>query len=206
MDLRALRYFDEVVRSGGFTRAAEILHVTQPTISKMVRQLEDELGVSLLVRGPRAVRVTEAGAMVVRYAQQILRQCADLQAELDGLKGLVRGELRLGLPPLFGVSQLTGEIGRFHRLHPGINLTISEHGGMATIDKVQAGELDVGVTPSVIDSTQLDQLTLYSGRLVLIVPRNSRWAGQTCRLADLSEEAFVSYPDNYSRLFAESCG
>jgi DNA-binding transcriptional LysR family regulator len=80
MDLRALRYFIEVVRQNGFTRAAETLHVTQPTISKMVKALEDELGGPLLLREGRGVQLTDAGQVVYDRGLEILDQAQLLRS------------------------------------------------------------------------------------------------------------------------------
>ena len=89
----------EVVRQGGFTRAAESLNVTQPAISKMIRQLEDQLGASLLIRNSRGIRLTEAGRLAYERGQDILEGVNLLKVELEALKGLARGNLSLGLPP-----------------------------------------------------------------------------------------------------------
>src|SRR4051795_4995354 len=100
MDVRALRYFVEVVNQQSFTRAGETVHVTQPTISKMVKQLEDEVGAPLIVRGTRGLQLTDAGRLVYARANAVLQQIGDLSAEIDELRNLARGELRLGLPPM----------------------------------------------------------------------------------------------------------
>ena len=100
MELRTLRAFVEVVRQGGFSQAAKVVFATQSTVSKAVKQLVDELGVTLLERaGPRS-SLTAAGEIVLRRAQAMLAERDDLLAELDELRGLRRGLLRLGLPPL----------------------------------------------------------------------------------------------------------
>ena len=100
MELRTLRAFVEVVRQGGFSRAAEVVFATQSTVSKAVKQLEDEIGVPLLDRiGHRSV-LTVAGEVVYRRALQMLAERDHLVAELDDLRGLKRGTLRLGLPAI----------------------------------------------------------------------------------------------------------
>ena len=90
MDLRALRYFIEVVRQNGFTRAAETLHVTQPTISKMVKALEDEFGGPLLLREGRSVQLTDAGQVVYDRGLQVLSQTQLLRQEVADGWGLAR--------------------------------------------------------------------------------------------------------------------
>src|SRR6266542_3791127 len=104
MDVQALRYFVEVARQQGFTRAGEVLHVTQPAISKMVRALEEELGTPLLLRERRRVTLTEAGRMVLERAQGILDAMRILEEEVVELADVRRGRLRIGMPPIVGVA------------------------------------------------------------------------------------------------------
>lgn len=97
MDVRALRYFVEVVRQQSFTRAAEQLYVTQPTISKMLRQLEDELGCTLLIREGRKLHLTDTGQAVYQRGMTILQEFKQLEAEISDINDLKTGELRLGI-------------------------------------------------------------------------------------------------------------
>jgi DNA-binding transcriptional LysR family regulator len=100
MELRTLRVFVEVVRQGGFSRAAKTVFATQSTVSKAVKQLEDEIGVPLLDRIGHRSKLTAAGEIVYQRAQRILAERDDLMSELDEVRGLKRGLLRLGLPLL----------------------------------------------------------------------------------------------------------
>src|SRR5258707_12448715 len=97
LDFRRLRLFVEVVRQGGFSQAAKVVFATQSTVSKAVKQLEDELGMPLLDRVGHRSTLTAAGDMVYRRALRMLADRDDLLAELDELRGLKRGILRLGL-------------------------------------------------------------------------------------------------------------
>ncbi len=97
MELRTLKAFVEVVRQEGFSQAAKVLYATQSTVSKAVKQLEDELGVRLLERTVRGSRPTEAGEIVYRRANSMMMEGDDLVSELDELRGLRKGSLRLGL-------------------------------------------------------------------------------------------------------------
>src|SRR5690349_14851255 len=100
MELRTLRAFVEVVRQGGFSQAAKTVHATQSTVSKAVKQLEDEIGMPLLDRIGHRTRLTTAGEIVYPRAVRLLAERDDLIAELEELRGLKRGCLRLGLPPV----------------------------------------------------------------------------------------------------------
>ena len=102
MDIRALRYFVELVREKSFTRASEKLFVTQPTISKMIRNIEEELGQPLLNREGRRFTLTDSGQVLFNRAQTILAEMQQLEAELADLQSLQHGRLTLGIPPMVG--------------------------------------------------------------------------------------------------------
>jgi DNA-binding transcriptional LysR family regulator len=104
MDIRALRYFVEVVKRHSFTKAADALFVTQPTISKMVKQLEEELGTPLIIREGRSFRLSDAGKVAFERGMDVLSAMNQLKNELNDLAGLTRGELVVGLPPMVGVA------------------------------------------------------------------------------------------------------
>ena len=108
MELRTLRAFVEVVRQGGFSQAAKTVFATQSTVSKAVKQLEDEIGVPLLDRIGHRSRLTVAGEVVYRRAVKMLAQRDDLIAEIEDLRGLRRGVLRLGLPPVGSSGFVSG--------------------------------------------------------------------------------------------------
>ncbi|PNG27818.1 LysR family transcriptional regulator [Methylocella silvestris] len=143
MELRTLRAFVEVVRQGGFSAAAKTLNATQPTISKSVKLIEEELGVPLLERLGHRSELTAAGDIVYRRALAMLAERDDLIAELDELRGLKRGVLRLGLPPI-GTSLLFAPLFAIYRSrYPGVDIRLNEHGSKRLEELVAAGELDL---------------------------------------------------------------
>jgi len=143
MELRALKAFVEVVRENGFARAARRLHLTQPTVSKAVKQLEDELGLQLLDRVGRQSRLTAPGRLVFRKAEAILAQGDDLQAELADMRGLRKDVLRLGLP-LIGSSILFARwFAVFRRRFPKVDIQLVERGSSHLEQSLLAGELDL---------------------------------------------------------------
>ena len=115
MDIRTLRYFVEVVRQQSFTRAAEKLFVTQPTISKMLKNLEDELNCILLIRDGRRLLLT--GRVVFERGLALLAEFRQLEAELSDINQLKTGVLRLGIPPMVGML-MAGPIGLFRQRCP----------------------------------------------------------------------------------------
>jgi DNA-binding transcriptional LysR family regulator len=144
MDLRALRYFVEVVRTNSFTKAAEQVHVTQPTISKMVKQLEEELGGPLLLREGRGVALTDAGQVVYERGLQLLAQAQLLHQEVREVDGIARGELSIGIMPTAG-HYMAPVIALFQQRYPGVVLHVQESGARVQRQLVLEGKLDMAV-------------------------------------------------------------
>ena len=199
MDLRALRYFTEVVRQQSFTRAADTLCVTQPTISKMVRQLEDELGQTLLERDRRQVRPTDAGRVVFDEGEALLAGARRLAARLADLSSLAQGELVLGLPPMVGAARFAPIVGAYRARYPKVALKLVEDGARAIEQRVKAGELEIGVAVLPVDTGVFDTLEVVCDPLCLISPAGSRWRGMTSvTLTMIAAERFILYPEDFT--------
>jgi LysR family cyn operon transcriptional activator len=145
MLLRHIRYLLAVAEHRNFTRAAEALHVSQPTLSQQIRQLEDTLGAPLLDRSGRSVSLTDAGEAYVRFARLALQ---DLQAgtrAMHDVQDLSRGSLRLAMTPTFTAYLIGPLLARFNRLYPGITVSVEE----LTQDRMEAALtedlLDIGI-------------------------------------------------------------
>lgn len=196
MELRALRYFVEVVRQQSFTVAAEQMFVTQPTISKMVKALEDEVGSPLLLRDGRQMVLTDAGRIVFQRGQDVLAAHAQLQAELDDLDKLGRGELTIGIPPMGG-ALFTPAIAAFRQRYPKIDLKLFEQGSRGIETALISGELELGGVLQPVDPETIDVLPMSRQLLWLVARRGSRWDGASqVSLADLASEPFVFYGES----------
>ncbi|RKP49415.1 LysR family transcriptional regulator [Trinickia fusca] len=196
MELRALRYFVEVVRQQSFTQAAERLFVTQPTISKMVKALEEEIGAPLLLRDGRQMELTDEGRIVYQRGQDVLAVYAQLQAELDDVGTLGRGALTIGIPPMGG-SLFTPAIAEFRRRYPKIELKLFEQGSRGIEAALAAGELELGGVLLPVDAQVYDVLPMSLQPLWLVARQGSRWDGERqVRLDDLAMEPFVFYGES----------
>jgi DNA-binding transcriptional LysR family regulator len=143
MDLRQLRSLDAVARRRSFTQAGLDLHVAQSALSQQIAKLERELGVELLRRTTRRVEVTEAGQLVLARGRRAIAEVDGIVADLDAVRGLVRGRLRLGgVPPVSGLHP-AGLIVDFGRAYPGIDITVREDVASRLIAALAHGELDV---------------------------------------------------------------
>ena len=169
MLLRHIRYLLAVAEHRNFTRAAEALHVSQPTLSQQIKQLEENLGAPLLDRTGRRISLTDAGQAYVRYARLALQ---DLQAgtrAIHDVQDLRRGHLRLAMTPTFTAYLIGPLLARFYALYPGITLSIEE----LTQDRIEAalGEdlLDIGIGFTGEHGVEIDCEALFVEELSLVV-------------------------------------
>ena len=198
MELRNLQALVEVVRQNGFGAAADKLCVTQPTISKQIRQLEQALGETLLLRAEKPVRLTDAGTVVLRHAEVILAELASLQHELADLGGKQRGELAIGISPLSSMM-LMPKIAAFKHKYPGIELRFFEEGANVIEEELLAGRIEVGGLLMPVDESRFAVRALVKSPMVLVAPQKSAWARrQSVRLAELADEPFILFSAGYA--------
>ncbi|WP_026342685.1 LysR family transcriptional regulator [Nocardia sp. BMG111209] len=147
MELRQLIYFDTVVREGGFTRAAQHLHIAQPAISAQIKLLETELGVALLDRTTRPPALTHAGELFRLRVRRILDHVDAARTEMTELADLVRGTLRIGATPVLGPIDLIAVMATFRSAHPGV--TLSYRSGLLDplVADLDDGRLDLVIGP-----------------------------------------------------------
>lgn len=199
MDIKALKYFVELVNQQSFTRASEKLYVTQPTISKMIRNLEQSVNQPLLNREGRRFWLTDAGEVVYQRALEILRQMNQLEAELIDLNQMRRGHLTLGIPPMVG-HLYAGLIRRYRQIYPNVELTIVEYGGRKIELAVQEGEIDVAITmisphiPETLSVLPLDTYPIYA-----ILPDIPGWQTmEAVSWPSLKNEPFYLYTQEFT--------
>lgn len=207
MDLRPLRALVEVVRQGGFSQAAKVIYATQPTVSKAVRQLEDELGMPLLDRHAQPLRLTEAGEIVYRRALTMLAERDDLYAELDELKGLKRGVLRLGLPPLGSSSLFAPMFARFRSRYPQIEISLVEHGSRRLEEMVMAGDIELAASLKPVPD-HVDWQPVAREPLVALLPADHPKArAESVGLHELRESPFILFETGFAlnRIIHDAC-
>ena len=198
MDLRALRYFTEVVQQNSFTRAAESLHVTQPTISKMVKALEDELGGPLLLREGRGVQLTDAGQVVYDRGLDILAQARLLHQQVAEVDNITRGELSVGIMPTAG-HYMAPVIALFQQRHPGVNLRINEHGARAQYQLIQEGKLDMALGLFDAPDPAVEHYTLARQKTCVVLPTHRVSDPKlSMRWKDLRDMPLVLYTSDFA--------
>ncbi len=193
MDLQQLRSFAAVARHRHFTRAAAELHIGQPAVSQHVRRLEAELGTQLFSRTTRSVTLTEAGGLLLERCERALGELDAGLAELDELRGLVRGRLTIGAIQWLEPYDLAEVLATFHSRHPAIDIRVVEEVSPAMLAAVLADQLDVAFLP-IEDGLPPDVSSelLFEDELVLVVAADHPLAGRShVRLGELREEPFV---------------
>lgn len=207
MDIRQMQYLLEVARLKSFTKAADALYITQPTISKTIKSMEEDLGVVLFDRIGKTIELTDAGQLIVQQAQQIVASFQNLMAELDDLRNLKKGHIRIGLPPMVGASFFPRVIGGFHERYPEITIQLFEDGAKKVESDVAAGLLDVGVVVLPTVQEGLNSFPFVEEKLNLVVPLNHPLAmRQKANLAELAGEGFVLFREDFTlhdRIIAE---
>jgi LysR family transcriptional regulator, transcription activator of glutamate synthase operon len=196
MEMHQLTYFESVSRHLHFTRAAQELHVAQPSVSQQIRKLEHELGAPLFNRMKRHVTLTEAGKTFLPHARAVLQRLEEARLEVQELSGLRKGTLAVGAPPSVGTHLLPRALAKFSARHPGITLSFREAGSRTLVSLLEEGELDLAVVIQPVRHPVLDTQPLIEEELLLAVPKShhlasSGTAEKRVRLAQLSQEPFV---------------
>jgi DNA-binding transcriptional LysR family regulator len=207
MEFRTLRAFVEVVRQGGFSPAAKTVFATQSTVSKAVRQLEDEIGAPLLERLGHRIRLTAAGELVYPRAVRLLAERADLVTELEELRGLKRGRLTLGLPTVGSSLIFAPMFAAYHHRYPQIDVRLVEHGADQIEAELLSGEIEVGASLLPISDAFAHQ-DLRNEPLMVVIPNGHQLAGQAeVSLAELRSSAFVMFEAGYAinRVVGDAC-
>lgn len=209
MDLKMLQYFVTVAETGSFTQAARKLHLTQPSLSKMVRLLEDELGVLLIDRSAKPIELTDAGSAILKSARHVLQSVEQMSGELAEVMTLKKGKLHLGIPPMLGSTFLPPVIERFLTLYPDIRLQVTERGGKRLEEDILQGELDFGmVILPVKDEAKFCILPCLHQDLLLVTSRQHAYADrQSVPLRELEHESFVMFRKDFTlhHLIKDQC-
>jgi LysR family cyn operon transcriptional activator len=178
MELRHLRYFLAVADTRSFTRAAERLHVTQPTLSHQIKQLEHMVGTVLLDRGTKEVELTAAGRLFKPYCERILKELEASALAISELEGLMRGTLQMAVFHSFSHSMLPQIMSEFALRYPGVHVT-TRLIPRADMERALIGaELDMAVAYAAGDNDQIVAEPLFEEELVLVAGSKCPQAGR----------------------------
>ena len=207
MEFKALRVFIEVARQGGFSKAANTLFSTQSTVSKAIKQLEEDLGFLLLQRFKTHNSLTAAGDIVYRRGIKLLAERDDLLNELDEIRGLKQGRVRLGISPVGSNVLFAPLFARYSKLYPGIEVELVEHGSDKLAELLQAGDIDFAGTLLPVPD-EFEYQALRSEPLVALLNSSHPLSkSDSISLSDLKEVPFILFGSGFSlhRLILDAC-
>ena len=173
MEIRLLRYFSAVAEARSFTRAAEVLGISQPTLSHQIRKLEADLGTTLFERGARSVTLTAAGATFRPFCERTLKELDSGVLAVSDLQGLLSGTLRMAVFHSFANSGLGPVFAQFALLHPGIHIEARLLSRMEMERELIAGTLDLAIAYVSEDKEHIVAEKLFDEELVLVVGSRS---------------------------------
>jgi LysR family hydrogen peroxide-inducible transcriptional activator len=192
MEVHQLRYFCAVARHGTFTRASEVEHVAQPSLSQQVLKLEAELGARLFDRLPRSAKLTVFGTAFLPKAERILRDLEEAKTELRDMSGNEKGEVVLGIIPTIAAYLLPRLLNNFSERHPQITIKIFEDITPTLLQRMHEGTIDIAVAALPIGGNDLACEELFEEKFYAVLPEKHRSASRTSiSLTELNKEPFL---------------
>jgi DNA-binding transcriptional LysR family regulator len=213
LDVRRMRVLREVALRGSFSAAAEALSFTQSAVSQQVAALEREAGAVLVERSARGVRLTDAGAAVVRHAEGILARLAEAEAELEAIAGLRGGRLRMAAFESAAATVMPIAIKDFAKAHPAVELSMTLLEPEEGVAALRAGDIDLAITfgggkAASRDGDGVEHHHLLEDPMYLVLARDHPLAHKRAiRLADLADEPWIGgAPDcECNRMITQAC-
>lgn len=178
LNLHLLRLFATVARTGSFSRAADVLHISQPAISKGVRDFELQVGCRLLDRTPKGVRPTREGQALARHAETLFAAERAAEDELLSLRSLDSGSLRIGASTTIATYMVADYLGAFHRKYPGIDLQLVIANTRDIADIMLAHDIEIALVEGPVEDEELESRAWRTDVMSLIVDPGHRFAGR----------------------------
>ena len=196
--IRHLRYFLAVAEAGSFSRAADRLGISQPSVSQQMRDLESGLRVSLFQRRGKRILLTPTGLIFQEHARAILRQLENFLQELNTEPGQMRGALHVGVVPILNVALMPDLLGMFAASHPGISLTAEEISSTEIETALEEGRMDVGLGFLTRHSPNLRYERLCTDEFALIVSENHPWwKRRVIQFSELHQQRLLQLFDTF---------
>lgn len=210
MDLRQLKCFVTIARLRNFTRAAEELRVAQPAVSAAIRKLEEELELVLFNRQDRQVSLTAEGEIFLGHARRILDDVRAAGEEMADLRGLGKGEVRVGVPPMMSAYFFPAIISAFTARYPKLHLSVSGEGAASIQKQIVQGELDMGVIAGGHVPDNLEVRPILREEVVICVPPDHPFAGRgAVAMEEFARQPLIMFKEGYYQremLFEEMRG
>ena len=198
MDYRHLKYFMEVAQQKSFSKAARSLHISQSAISRMIKSLEDEMGVTLFIRNAKTVELTAPGTIFLNYAKRALFVFEHLKSDFENEFNLKQDTVEIGLPPITDVHVFAKLLGKFKAAYPQVAIKLYEHGSKIIESSVQEGVIDVGIICT-IPNKNFESFFLSEDRMCVVMPKGYPLEEQKeIPLRILADYPLVLYRDDFN--------
>lgn len=198
MTITQLHYVLAVAEYKNFTKAAQRIFVTQPTLSMQIQKLEDELGVQIFDRGKKPIELTEVGKKVVEQARNIVSESNRIQDIVDQQKGYIGGPFKIGIIPTIMPTLLPMFLNNFIKKYPKVNLKIEELNTDVIVEKLQEGHLDAAIAATPLELPNIKEQPLYYEPFVAYIPEGHRLYGKKqLEVSDLDIEDILLLEDGH---------
>jgi DNA-binding transcriptional LysR family regulator len=200
MELRQLEHFLAVAHERHFTRAADVLRISQSGLSASIRALENELGTTLFTRSTRRVELTQAGTALLQESIRTVASASAAREAVAAIRDVLSGTLTVGTEQCLGVLDLPEQLARFRAQHPGVRINLGFAGSAQLLEELSAGRQDLAVLAvcgAVPQGVRLETLSTEPF-VVLCGPRHRLAAEQTLTVADLAAETFVGFRGDWA--------
>lgn len=192
MDIRDLEVFLAVAKYLNFTRAGEEIHLSQPSISVRIHQLEEELGVKLFEQAGKKVLLTEAGHLLVPYARRVVADLENVRQVMKEYQGLEQGSLRIGASTTPGMYLIPRIITQFKGVYPKIDISLSIENTRRVEEGIVKNEFDLGFVGGHLINEEVETIPWLIDEIVLVVPSSHPLAlQQQIKLIDLAKERLI---------------
>lgn len=199
MDLREIQLFMEVADQQSFTKAAERTYLSQPSLSKIVKKLEEELQVELFDRSTRHLWLTDAGKIVYQQGQKSLESLTELKMQLDELRNVKTGKIKIGIPPLVGTLVFPDMALEFHAKYPKVWLQLVEFGAKKIVHLVEDSEVDLAICVLPIDEEKLNVYPFISDEFVVFIYDEHPLANkEKLSINELKDENFILFSNDFT--------
>lgn len=198
MDIRQLRYFIEIARQKSFTQASARLRISQPALSKTVKNIEEEIGAEVFDRKNKSIALTDCGEVLLEAARKAVLQFDAITESLNDITTLKKGKLAVGIPSVIGTTYFAPIIARFKHAYPGIDLRIVEEGARTILTQVIESQINIGIIIAPANPEEIDIVPVMKDKNVVVVNTSNPLARKRrVEFQDLAGEAFCIFNDKF---------
>ncbi|WP_378952996.1 LysR family transcriptional regulator [Pelosinus sp. sgz500959] len=199
MDIRNLECLIEVARHKNFSKAAEMMYISQPSISRAIKELEAQFGIILFYRDTKSVELTDAGEIILKQAQQIVSSFQNITSQLGDLKKMQSGKIYIGLPSITAITTFSYLLSSFKKEYPNIHIHLYEFGPKKVETSIQDGLLDIGIFTPSENNENYEKIWFEQDPLEVVMhPTNRLTQYEVIDYNKLSDEEFILYNSDYN--------